>query len=181
MMRLRSVDDVFDNNDEEEDDGNGAAFDAISDVISIFGHDASMNVGFSWWVTIFARFPASSSFKIFFDLSSTSFWRFLITDKHSAFKSSRSDTFVSSFTIVAASASDGCCVCCDAMIGVDVAGGCWLNPDELDEESAKGSRKIVNPCLCFDGRQWAFLATEIKWDKNGHIMCQLCSRKRASC
>ena len=33
--------------DEEEDDGNGAAFDAISDVISIFGHDASMNVGFS--------------------------------------------------------------------------------------------------------------------------------------
>ena len=155
MMRLRSVDNVFDDNDEEEDDGNGAAFDAISDVISIFGHDASMNVGFSWWVTIFARFPASSSFKIFFDLSSTSFWRFLITDKHSAFKSSRSDTFVSSFTIVAASASSGCCVCCDNKIGVDVAGGGWLNPDELDEESAKGSRKIVNPCLCFDGRQWA--------------------------
>ena len=47
MMRLRSVDNVFDDNDEEEDDGNGAAFDAISDVISIFGHDASMNVGFS--------------------------------------------------------------------------------------------------------------------------------------
>ena len=132
------MDDDFEEvTDEDEDD-----FEDTSEVISIFGPDVSMSIGFSRWVTILARFPASSSFRIFLDLSSTSFCKFRMTERHSELRSSRSEIFDSSDAILAASVADVVVRGIDT-IGVDVAPGREGRSSDEEEPYPGKPKKII--------------------------------------